>query len=250
MRKKFIMIGCIMIAVGITLYIKKEICYSPLKQTTNNLLKSKREKNKKKVKKKKATKELFYQKKISDKLFQRIYQKSYKKNCTIAKEELRYIKVLYIGFDGETHTGELIVNQKIASDVIHIFYELYQQKYPIEKIKLIDTYEADDEQSMSDNNSSCFNFRTIKGSDKLSNHSKGLAIDINPLYNPCVKTEGNTVICQPANGIDYIDREKNFPYKITEEDICYQIFEKYGFSWGGHWNHIKDYQHFEKTTDF
>ena len=85
---------------------------------------------------------------------------------------LSYLQVSYFGFDNESHIGEIIVNRKIANDVLAIFKELYDIKYPIEKIKLIDEYNANDELSMSDNNTSCFCYRVISGKNILSNHSK------------------------------------------------------------------------------
>lgn len=85
---------------------------------------------------------------------------------------LSYLQVSYIGFDNKTYIGELIVNSKISNDILEIFKELYDIKYPIEKIKLIDEYNADDELSMADNNTSCFCYRTIAGKNVISNHSK------------------------------------------------------------------------------
>ena len=182
---------------------------------------------------------------ISNAVFQRIYGKSYKEDCAISRTDLRYIRVLYRGFDGAAHTGEMIVNAAIADAVLDIFYELYQAGYPIEKMLLIDNYDANDELSMTDNNTSCFNYRVISGSNVWSNHSKGLAVDINPLYNPYVKTVNGELQCEPAAANAYIDRSQDFNYKIDEQDICYKIFTKYGFSWGGSWEGVKDYQHFE-----
>jgi len=83
---------------------------------------------------------------------------------------------------------------------------------------------------------------------KLSNHSKGLAIDINPLYNPYVKTNKNgKIIISPEKGKKYADRKQSFPYKIDKNDLCYKEFIKHGFIWGGAWKSLKDYQHFEKV---
>ncbi|MBR6998888.1 MAG: M15 family metallopeptidase, partial [Prevotella sp.] len=125
--------------------------------------------------------------------------------------------------------------------------ELYRHKYPIERMRLIDDYDADDERSMQANNTSCFNFRAIAGSTKLSKHSQGLAIDINPLYNPCVKqrNDGRTVV-QPATGRKYANRSKRWPYMIVKDDLCYRLFTEHGFKWGGSWRTLKDYQHFER----
>lgn len=196
---------------------------------------------------KKSIKQLFYIQKINDIIFQRIYGKSYKKDCTISKKDLRYVRVLHYGFDNKVHIGELIVNYEIAEDIVDIFYELYLEKYPIERMILIDEYDADDTLSMEANNTSCFNFRKIAGSTKLSNHSQGRAIDINPLYNPYVKRKNGITICEPEKGLPYIDRKKKFPYKINKQDICYQLFIEHGFTWGGNWSTVKDYQHFEKS---
>lgn len=85
---------------------------------------------------------------------------------------LSYLQVSYIGFDNKTYIGELIVNSKLSNEVLEIFKELYDIKYPIEKIKLIDEYNANDELSMADNNTSCFCYRTIAGKNVISNHSK------------------------------------------------------------------------------
>lgn len=168
--------------------------------------------------------------------------KSYKDGCTLPYEDLKYIKVKHIGFDNKTHDGELIVNKAIAEDTIKIFKELYDYKYPIEKIVLIDEYDADDEASMEDNNSSAFNFRVIAGTDKISKHAYGMAIDINPLYNPYFSKIG----ILPVGSKSYADRMLNSSYMISHDDICYKIFLKYGFTWGGDFKDFKDYQHFEK----
>ena len=186
--------------------------------------------------------------KIDDTLFKRIYGKSYKTNCTVPKEELRYLKVLHYNLKGEICLGELVCNKAISNDLIEIFQALYKARYPIERMVLIDEYNAEDNRSMEANNSSCFNFRLVPGTRKLSNHSKGLAIDINPLYNPYVKTNKNgKIIISPKKGKKYADRKQSFPYKIDKNDLCYKEFIKHGFIWGGAWKSLKDYQHFEKV---
>ena len=178
--------------------------------------------------------------------FARIKGKSFKDNCTVPVSDLRYLHVLHIGFDGQTHEGEIICNKAIAEDLLEIFEALYEAKYPIEKVRLVDEYNAEDEASMADNNSSCFNFRFISHTKKVSNHGYGKAIDINPLYNPYVKTVKGKLSIEPANGADYVDRTKDFDYKIDENDLAYQLFTAHGFTWGGAWKSSKDYQHFEK----
>lgn len=184
---------------------------------------------------------------ISDAIFHRMQGKSYKADCKIPRSELRYLQLSYYDATGKEHIGEIVCNKMIANDLVKIFKELHKHQYPIERMQLVDDYDADDEVSMSNNNTSCFNYRTIAGSTKLSKHAMGLAIDINPLYNPYVrrKKDGNYIV-QPANARKYINREKVWPYKIELGDLCYRLFVKYGFKWGGSWSHFQDYQHFER----
>ena len=182
---------------------------------------------------------------IQDTVFNRIYGKSYQENCSISLDSLRYVTLSHYGFDGTIHTGELIMNSAIVDQTLAIFKELFEAKYPIEKMILVDEYEADDIRSMEDNNSSCFNYRMIDGTMKLSNHSMGLAIDINPLYNPYVRILDGKVKILPGNGTLYANRDRNCPYFIRKNDICYKSFLKHGFTWGGDWTDSKDYQHFE-----
>lgn len=192
----------------------------------------------------------FYYTALDDSIKQRITGKSYpdtQEPLQISYEELAYVHILHYDFNGQVQEGELICNQAIAQDLVEIFTGLYDNQYPIEKIRLIDEYNADDEASMADNNTSCFNYRTVPGKTKLSNHSYGRAIDINPLYNPYVRTKNGETLISPDNGAAYADRGAEFPYKINKDDLCYKLFIEHGFSWGGVWNSSKDYQHFEKT---
>ena len=168
----------------------------------------------------------------------------------ISYDDLRYVHIRHYNFEGNPAEGELICNKAIAQDLTEIFYELYCNEYQLEKVLLIDEYDGDDLASMEDNNTSCFNYRVVDGTDSLSKHALGCAIDINPLYNPYVvydyKGTGETYI-SPSEGKTYADRSLDFPYKIDENDLCYKLFKQHGFIWGGDWNSCKDYQHFQKT---
>ena len=185
---------------------------------------------------------------LSDAVFARMQGRSYPKDCTIKGNELRQVHVLHVDFDGNTTRGEIVCNQAIAQDLVDIFRELYRQHYPIHSIRLIDDFGADDEQSMQANNTSCFCYRVVSGSKKLSMHARGMAIDLNPLQNPYVKRrKDGTLIVQPRTARPYVNRSRAFKYKITHQDLAYQLFRKHGFTWGGDWHSLKDYQHFEKN---
>ena len=193
-----------------------------------------------------ASSELFEVRHIDDDIFARIKGKSYKDGCPVPLEDLRYLAIAHYDGDGNVKRGELICNRAIADDLLDIFRALFEAQYPIESVRLIDEFDADDIRSMQANNTSCFNFRPIAGSTKLSKHALGLAIDINPLYNPYVKAGNKGLIVSPPEGRPYADRKGDFEYKIDETDLCYLLFREHGFEWGGSWRSLKDYQHFEK----
>ena len=187
----------------------------------------------------------FHVSRIDPAIFARIKGRSYKEDCTLPLEDLRYLRLLHKDLTGETLLGEMICNAAIAADIIDIFQTLYKENYPIEKIRLVDEYNADDEGSMEDNNSSCFNFRRISHTTKVSKHGLGVAVDINPLYNPYIKYVEGKRILEPATAEKYLNRDLSFPYKIDENSLCCKLFIKHGFEWGGNWTDRKDYQHFE-----
>ena len=189
---------------------------------------------------------VFTSEEIPDEVFARMAGKSYKEDCTVPREDLRYLRISCVGADGSAYIGEMVAAADLAEDLLDIFRQLYEAGYPIERMQLIDDYDASDQASMEANNTTCFNFRQIAGSTKLSNHSLGRAVDINPLYNPYVKKTGHGTIYDPPMAEAYADRDKDFPYKIDHDDLCYQLFTAHGFTWGGDWNSVKDYQHFEK----
>lgn len=189
----------------------------------------------------------FYYEPISNEVFKRISGISYPVDCTVPLDDLRYVVLEYIDFEGQKKKGEIICNKLIADDLLEIFYELCQSDYRIESIRLVDEFGGDDIASMQANNTSCFNYRFIEGTTRLSNHSYGLAIDLNPFYNPYITYgKDDSMHVSPEESFQYADRSVSFPYKIDENDLAYKLFTRHGFTWGGNWNNSKDYQHFEK----
>lgn len=194
----------------------------------------------------------FYYEPLSENLIAYITGSSYPADgsAQISLSELSYVHILHCNFDGDTSEGELICNNAIAQDLVEIFYDLYLAEYRLEKVVLIDYYDADDTTSMVANNTSCFNYRNIDDTDKLSRHAFGLAIDVNPYYNPYIRfTKDGGQIVSPESSEAYVDRTQNFPYKIDADDLCCRLFLEHGFTWGGNWNSSKDYQHFQKIIN-
>jgi hypothetical protein len=173
--------------------------------------------------------------------------RSYPQGCEVPRSDLRYLELSYVDFEGHEHLGQMVCNRHIADDLLYIFRRLYEARYPIASMRLIDDYGADDARSMAANNTSCFCYRRVAGSTALSKHSRGMAVDVNPLYNPCVYVRSGRVL--PPEGRAYAhgrDRCKDIPGKIDTADLCYRLFVSRGFRWGGAWRTLKDYQHFEK----
>ncbi len=185
---------------------------------------------------------LFVSRPVPEAVKTRMQGKSMPQTATVSYDELRYLTVFHYDYEGTIRKGELVCNKAIAKDLLFIFRALFSRAYSINSIRLVDDFNADDEASMQANNTSCFNCRTVAHSKTLSKHAFGMAVDINPLQNPYVK--GSFV--QPSTASDYLDRTKDFPHKIDEYDFCKEVFESYGFQWGGQWRSVKDYQHFEK----
>ncbi len=191
---------------------------------------------------------------IPEEIKERMIGKSYpREGALITFNDLRYLRLLHYTLDGKIKMGEMVVSKDIADDVINIFHELFLNKYPIERIQLIDDFDALDEKSMRLNNTSSFCYRVIAGTTRLSKHALGRAVDINTLYNPfyrLVLDENGDSIgykdLQPETAVAYMDRGGTFPYKIDENDLAVKLFKGKGFVWGGDWTDRKDYQHFEK----
>lgn len=173
--------------------------------------------------------------------------------ASVSYDDLRYLTIPYYDFNGVTQQGHMIVRKELADEVLLIFQELYENKYPIEKMELIDNYASGgvdnlDYNSIEDNNTSAFCYRQATGGNSLSNHALGQAIDINPLINPYVTADG-----QCSHDAKYVDRTQSNWTAIEKQAYIgndtkiYEIFKKYGWTWGGDWSGIKDYQHFEKT---
>ncbi len=187
-------------------------------------------------------KQSFFVETLSPQVFAEMQGVSYHEGAPVEIEDLRVVHVQYVDFEGAEHSGELMVHERVADEVLSIFKELYDKGYPIARMNRIEKYGGDDAASMNADNTSAFNHRQVAGSDKLSLHAYGLAIDINPVENPYITNEG----VEPLEGEGYVDRTLNVKGLIKKGDTCYEAFIKRGWQWGGEWKSIKDYQHFQK----
>lgn len=167
---------------------------------------------------------------------------TWRPGCPVGPEGLRRVELDYLGPDGATHRGNLVVAEERADDVIAVFAELWRLGYPIAKMQTVDRYPgAEDELSMRDNNTSAFNCRGLPGGG-WSLHAHGRAVDVNPLVNPYIDAAGDL---QPSTAGRYLDRALDDPAMLNAGDPAVLAFTDRGWRWGGAWRDPVDYQHFE-----
>lgn len=168
---------------------------------------------------------------------------SWRPGCPVSYRDLRLVTLTYWGFDNRPHTGELVVRKNVTDDIRKAFKKLYDRRWPIRRMKLVDAYKASDFDSIEADNTSAFNCRRVDNSPNWSNHAYGEAIDINPRENPYVTASGGT---SHANARKFTKRPLQGKGVINPGDRVVKIFSQVGWEWGGYFSGDKDYQHFSK----
>lgn len=168
---------------------------------------------------------------------------SWHRGCPVPVSELRLVTLTYWGFDGRVHDGRLVVNRDAVRPVVRVMRSLYDARFPIRRMVLVDRYGASDERSMAADNTSAFNCRPVSGTSRWSQHAYGRAIDVNPVENPFVI--GNHV--SPAAGRAFANRSLQRRGMIHRGDAVWRAFASVGWRWGGDWTSPKDYQHFSAS---
>jgi peptidoglycan LD-endopeptidase CwlK len=150
------------------------------------------------------------------------------------------LTVQYLAFDGNIHQGQVVVHKDLAADIAKLFQLMLDIQFPLSKVvpAAHPDFDFDDNRLMAANVTSAFNYRLIAGSDQLSFHARGHAIDINPLLNPYIKAN----IVLPASATYNPARPGTLS---TNHTIVEFMTKKLGWTWGGDWISLKDYQHFE-----
>jgi len=150
------------------------------------------------------------------------------------------LEVCYFSFDGKLHQGQLVVHRELRQDMLEIFALIKDTEFNVAKAMPIVRYGWSDELSMADNNSSAFNYRFIAGTERLSLHAVGRAVDINPCQNPVFYKNG--VSAPPGASYDPAAAGT-----LHEKSPVVQLFTLRGWRWGGNFGHVRDYHHFEKA---
>jgi D-alanyl-D-alanine carboxypeptidase len=175
---------------------------------------------------------------------------SHRPGCPVPLTDLRYLRMTYMDFDGRAHTGEMVVHKDYAVAVTAVFERLYDARWPIRRMRLVDNYRGDDNRSMAANNTSGYNCRRVAGTHAWSAHAYGAAIDINPVQNPYLI--GSSVAPPAGWRFAAIDRSADADVPlgtIREGDEVVRAFARIGWKWGGRWSTSKDYQHFSTAAE-
>jgi poly-gamma-glutamate synthesis protein (capsule biosynthesis protein) len=173
---------------------------------------------------------------------------SYRPGCPVSPRDLRYVRMSFVRFDRSADTGEMVVHKTYAKSVVKVFQRLYESRWPIRRMRLVDDYRGDDDASLAANNTSGFNCRSVSGGEGWSEHAYGRAIDINPVQNPYVYDS----VVSPPSGRRFTDIDRSGAGQvprgvIRSGDVVVSAFRRIGWEWGGDWTSAKDYQHFSAT---
>jgi D-alanyl-D-alanine carboxypeptidase-like protein len=172
---------------------------------------------------------------------ERMIGSSWHRGCPVGLDDLRLLRLSYWGFDREPHTGRLVVHRAYAWRVVGVFRTLYEERFPIRRMRLVDAYGADDTRSMNADNTSAFNCRYRDGvCCTWSQHAYGKAIDVDPVENPYVGSWG----VSPDAGAPFVDRSPLRRGMVAHGDAVWDAFDAIGWQWGGDWKWPIDYQHF------
>ena len=157
--------------------------------------------------------------------------------CPVSADDLRYVTLPFVGFDGDLHTGELLVNADAVDAVVAGFRTLFERRFPIEEMRITSPADLDAPPTGDGNDTSALSCRPSVGSTSWSQHAYGRAVDVNPFHNPYVK--GDLVLPELASA--YVDRDDLRPGMLTADDVA--GFVAAGWVWGGSWSSLKDHMH-------
>ncbi|CRK58575.1 hypothetical protein [Alloactinosynnema sp. L-07] len=168
---------------------------------------------------------------------------TWRPECPVGKDDLRYLTMSFWGYDGRAHTGEMIVNAQAAQGVTRVFGKLFEARFPLEEMRVTARPELDLHPTGDGNNTTAFVCRPAVNLKTWSAHAYGLAIDVNPFCNPYIK--GDLVLPELASS--YVDRKNVRQGMIFAGDLAVRAFTNIGWTWGGTWTSPRDIQHFSAT---
>jgi poly-gamma-glutamate synthesis protein (capsule biosynthesis protein) len=173
----------------------------------------------------------------------RMTPSSWRPGCPVPLDDLRYLRLSYMDRNGAEAVGELVVHRDAVFAAAVAFKEMWDERFPITSMRLVDDFGGDDGASMAADNTSAFNCRRVSGSERFSEHAYGRAVDINPVENPSLSAGA----VEPAAGAAYLDRGDVRAGMLVAGSVPVTTFDRLGWGWGGRWRSSLDYQHVSAT---
>jgi hypothetical protein len=171
--------------------------------------------------------------------------------CPVPLSDLSLLRFNYWDLDGNVERGPMVVNSSAATHVLWVFEHLFDARFPLQHVALATAFNPKSLENHPNSHGSTtasFNCRPIVTPEgagpTYSQHSYGLAVDINPLQNPFVRSDGWT---RNKFARPYVDRSASLPGMIHSGDVVTRSFAAIGWRWGGEWSGDKDYMHFSQT---
>lgn len=171
-----------------------------------------------------------------------IARSTWSPKCPVRANQLDWIRLTYVGFDGKRHSGELLAHEDVSADLVTVFRDLWDARFPIEEMRITRKYELDLAPTGDGNNTGAFVCRPTRGGQSFSEHAYGLAVDVNPFQNPYRR--GEVVIPELASA--YLDRHTKRPGMIVDDGPVVSAFDRIGWGWGGRWRGLTDLHHFSR----
>lgn len=167
---------------------------------------------------------------------------SWHPGCPLPLDDLALLELAHWDLVGQVRRGVLAVHAEHAEALIAVFRELFEARFPIAQMRLVDDFGGSDHASMAANNTSAFNAREIPDRPGVwSQHAYGLAVDVNPAVNPYLTRSGAVL---PPVSAPYLDRSRDEPGMIHPDGPAVRAFARVGWAWGGTWRSSTDYHHF------
>ncbi|MFC5382715.1 M15 family metallopeptidase [Aquipuribacter nitratireducens] len=167
--------------------------------------------------------------------------------CPVTADELRWVRVVFWGFDARTHTGELLVHADAADAVVSAFAAMHAERFPLEQVRIVRADELDAPPTGDGNTTSAFVCRPVTGGGSWSEHAFGRAVDVNPFHNPYERGDGDDRVVIPELATAYTDRSRELPGMLDEDSAAVAAFRAAGWTWGGDYRSLKDWQHFSAS---
>ena len=172
-----------------------------------------------------------------------VERSTWRPKCPVSLDQLSYVTMSFWGFDHQPHTGEMLVNASVAAEIVGVFRSLYESRFPIEKMRVVTREEQHAPPTGDTNNTSSFVCRPVTLGSTWSEHSYGLAVDVNPFQNPYARGD----LVAPERALAYVNRAWRRPGMIFEGDVATKAFAAIGWEWGGRWTSLKDWMHFSQS---